>query len=871
MSQKWLRSKQWDDEHIPRALWPVKFVLRALSSIPLAVVLLSLVAVYGTLASVPVGMLAQIPTYLIIIALFALVVVVGVGLPILLIRRGLAIAGAGPAHRFPVLVIAAIGLAVASVYLWQTALWPRLRFDPGSGTGLMLFADFCQQYRSTTLRRIPGMEMSELEFYAWWPLRVVLLLFVVNMVVATVRRIEFIFPNIGVLTVHTGIVTIALGSIFYQGAKQEGDMLLRAGPPDDSGRATPGQIEDGFYDREEAVLWLASGARYEQRPVPGLPRYNDYALNVLGTMSPNEAARSTDRGRSLEILLETPPTLAAGDSALPAGFDVSIVGFASYANLQRDYVAAEKAPWASLPTDAPNPLRLIELISTIPDEATGTTTPRHIGEFRFLPVQPAMRYSTLSDAASIEYTRESSESRWRDLTTPTPPGAAHALIVEVPGSGARQVIPIEPGAKASVAGYGLEVQQLLPQPPFPIITPGYENAASSVAIVRVTPPDGPSFSRWVYSRFPEISQDMLDETNDRGMPKRRDPDPAIRLSYIDATRLRVHIEETAVAATPGDGNDPVVRAVIRAPWSPAPNVVDSLKTGSLIPVAPLLSLKLGERYARAVSVETPTVVPDSERERDSIGSRRSAAIAVRVRETATGWSRTVWVPFTMYLGIDTSTERRITLPDGRPLTLVFGRRRYELPGLSLQLAAFEMIPYPHSDTPRDYKSDLIARHQWRGANTITTESTSLNNPLKTSPFFWSPKRSWIGNALDWTMIRFSPLQYKFSQVGWDQSGWTNTTRLVEQGQLARPYARFTILGVGNNPGIYVIAAGAVMMSVGIPWAFYVKPWILKRRKKKLQAALAAGMPARSAVQSRNGARPARAGATLSASSHGGHQ
>jgi hypothetical protein len=55
---------------------------------------------------------------------------------------------------------------------------------------------------------------------------------------------------------------------------------------------------------------------------------------------------------------------------------------------------------------------------------------------------------------------------------------------------------------------------------------------------------------------------------------------------------------------------------------------------------------------------------------------------------------------------------------------------------------------------------------------------------------------------------------------------------------ARPVSRWTILGVGNNPGIYVIATGAVMMGVGIPWAFYIKPLLVRREKKKIQERLA---------------------------------
>ena len=55
MSAKWVRSQQWDDRHLTGALWPVKIVVRLFSWISTAIVLLSCVAIYGILASVPIG------------------------------------------------------------------------------------------------------------------------------------------------------------------------------------------------------------------------------------------------------------------------------------------------------------------------------------------------------------------------------------------------------------------------------------------------------------------------------------------------------------------------------------------------------------------------------------------------------------------------------------------------------------------------------------------------------------------------------------------------------------------------------------------------------------------------------------------------
>jgi hypothetical protein len=839
MSQKWIRSRKWDDEHIPRALRPLKALLRAFSSIPLAVVLLSLVAVYGTLASVPIGLIALIPTWVLYGA--SLVVVLGLAtvVPMVLVLRGLRGVGVGGAGRFVIGLAGGAVLAAGTVWLWYKGVWPALRFDPRTGSGVRFFAEFVQANKSVMVRRLPILEMSELEFYAWWPLKLILGVFVVNMVVATVRRIEFTFVNLGVLTVHTGIVTLALGSIYYQALKEEGDMLLLAGQPDSSGKPAPGRPEAAFYDNTRVALWVSEdgGERWQQLPLEGVPRYNDYNLGALGLEGLGAGNEEYDRGRTLSL-----PLQQRGSANLPA---MRIVGYAQYAELANRWVSARHLGWGGGEGRGGSggggiPIRQVALVQ---HGAGGADGPPAIS---LRPTQPAGRVIEMGGLLGIEYTPGMSAERWADLSSELPPGTRHALVVEVKGGeGAppfRAVYPVENGTEIAVGdtGYRLLVRELMSRPPFPIITRGYEGARSSVAIVRVTPPEPKAwFDRWVYHRFPEIGQDMSSERNAQGMPLRRDMDPAIRIGYIDASISQVYLDEVA-----GGEGERKARALLR-PAGGAARVVEDLATGSSVQIAPNASLRLGERCEDGVEVEIPMPVPPAERDGKLVGTHQRAAIALELSGATTGgegWKRVVWVPFTQYIHISQELTRAVELPDGRTLRLAFGRLRRELPGLALQLVDFEMIPYPGSDVPRDYRSDLSILRLGGSVREMSHEvkPTSLNEPLLVRvPFRAREGVPWVASAIGRLVSVVAPVQYKFSQAGWDAEGWRETAAAAARGELPRAYARYTILGVGNNPGIYVIAAGAVMMSLGIPWAFYVKPLLVRRRKKRIQSELAA--------------------------------
>ncbi len=876
MSAKWRRSLAWDDRFFPGWAAPAKWTLRAFSSIWLAVVLLVLVSLYGILASVPIGLLALIPTWAVYIGTVLLAVLVVAVLPAGVSWTVLAPRSRGLAFASTVLTF--LILTPLAAWLWHRYAWPSLHFDPATGEGVRFFADFSAAHESVTLRHLPGFEMSELEFYSWWPMRLLLLGFVINMTVATFRRIEFNFKNIGVLTVHAGIVTIALGSVYYQALKKEGDTILIAGSFDESlGRPGIGVPQRMFYDNTHMALYVDQFRGWQQRPIAGVPRYNAY--NLTAGVPDREGGGPatlwdlTERTRRLDLSEETGRALRVRAPDVPASENVrlivdedlrfEIVGYAPYAAPERDWRRAPEPTGPNRPLSfRPNPLQVIELMSRLEDES-GRVPEGPVFRFALLPNDPAHRISS-NQVIALEMTRDMPESRWRDLSQRHPSGPGPMLVIEIPseeegGRPTRRVLPAAPEVPIQLAGFRIEVQELHAEPPFPIVTEGYAGASTDVAIVRVTTPTGETFDRWVYHAFPEISQDLLDPGDASAeaammSPSRRTADESIlRLGYVPHTGLRVYFDEVTTGQTPR------VRAIVRDPDGGV-RVFDPLpEDGVLRDAVPLIDFRLGERWAHTEVFDRPVPVPENERDRSFTGTHEQAMFAVQVSGTIRGrrpgeasseWSEIRWVPFTRYLGLQgEENARRFDLPDGRRVRIAVGRRQHPLPGFQLRLIDFEMIAYDHRGAPRDYQSMVRVEPVEDRFSFMRTGSgsgfeafehvTRLNAPLTAPHNVYDAPNPVVG-VLRRLVTGVSPNQYKFSQAGWDRANWEETQRLADQGLLDRPYAMFTILGVGNNPGIHVIALGGIMMGVGIPWAFYLKPYLVRREKQRLAEAAARG-------------------------------
>ena len=110
-----------------------------------------------------------------------------------------------------------------------------------------------------------------------------------------------------------------------------------------------------------------------------------------------------------------------------------------------------------------------------------------------------------------------------------------------------------------------------------------------------------------------------------------------------------------------------------------------------------------------------------------------------------------------------------------------------LPG-ALQVEKAEYLTYPGSAVPKDFRCEVLVA----AGGTARRETLSLNNPIRLGPY----------------------------QIG--QGSWLPTPEAPTR----------IVFIVASRPGLPIIWFGLTMVSLGFPYAFYVKPILLRRRRGK---------------------------------------
>jgi hypothetical protein len=200
------------------------------------------------------------------------------------------------------------------------------------------------------LRQWRPFEMTEFEWFHWWPFNLLILLICANLIVTTIRRIRFNVINLGVWTIHTGIVILCIGSVIYFARKVEGDAPIArrqvvatvetpSGPKRVSLTAAPGnravleaggatwsleiasidpswEIRSGDDAGRDAysvnVLVNGPGGRFMRQLLAGYPSYTEDVLFTDDAEQPMQrAVKATGKplvDETLQLALDYEPT-----------------------------------------------------------------------------------------------------------------------------------------------------------------------------------------------------------------------------------------------------------------------------------------------------------------------------------------------------------------------------------------------------------------------------------------------------------------------------------------------------------------------------------------------------------------------------------
>ncbi|MFQ5462821.1 MAG: hypothetical protein ACE5E5_09365 [Phycisphaerae bacterium] len=716
------------------------------------------------------------------------------------------------------------------------------------------------------VRQLPALEMTEFEWFHWWPFDVLVALFCINMTVVTVQRIPFRLVNYGVWTIHTGIVVLVLGSYIYFGTKVEGDTAVfrrqvviqvpgaseareivalpgnKVSAAGDGGTwhfevfdtnteaealnaanevvkayevsvmVTPPEgerflrylyagLEDftrdlipgmGFASnaigrrlvKEDLSMRLAyqptttfhvmdtwalyvrrrGDGTWVQRPISGLPRYNDrIGSRDMVFLEPG----STLPLRPIDLEVPPPP---GGDVLSEA--TVRITGYLRYAQMRQQWREGASflnpvLQFTALVTGGES--QGFELVALDPNQ---NTTPGGGAEFIWLE----------------------DKSQLADLPTNTTP----QLDIEVTATGKKFSVAIGEDAAIGRDGpflpiEGTDFKYRIVAVPDRLTIPGSERTVS-VAMVEVESPEGrftrmvadqPGMTKDLHSTGDEASADPHGRTSTK-------PDERLTMTYTPSGPRFMFVGHP-------DGSVTFIH-------NGAKERLDTRE----VHVGETIRLEQGafridDLLTNAKREVKPYIVPKSRRRRN-MGEIFSM---IRLEIGSGARVESHWVPFNQYAFPDDQFRYsgrfayepiEFSLADGRRAEVLFSRRQLPLPH-PVALDSFELDEHAGGysgsvATIRNYLSSLRFLDQGRWSEPI---QISVNSPTENGGYWyfqstWDPPRGKAGGGMN-----------------------------------------YTGLGVGNRNGVYIQLAGSCIAVAGMFFAFYIKP-ILRRRRAQLARA-----------------------------------
>lgn len=689
---------------------------------------------------------------------------------------------------------------------------------------------------------LPGVrayfEMNDLAFFNAWPLRVLMVLLVSTLATITWTRIPFTPPRYGVWMVHVGIVVLIYGMFLYYSFKVEGLTLVPMG-----------QTATHFYLNNERALYMrVSNAPMQTEDLPSLPRYHAYAPRLgnegslaakdLKGITPIVSMRDEKTGR----LIPKPLNAALG---LPELVKVDVVEYWPYAKVVSSPLVEPGVESVGVKLQWEEPAeqgsqdggKLVdgqmaggeaagggkgrEKASENAGENTGEngggSAAKDEGQAgaagggsreamvagggsgaggklktHWLVAGEDGQSGAFINDNEVEVRQVTAEERKQII------GALehmHTLTVNVGDE--KQVLHVSPGRSYEVGktGYTLTVESF--DPAFPAMN----KEVVPLLTVMVKSP-GQEFRRQLIPGRDKPTDWKLGVAGAGPLGARQSAplDETLKVDYAFSDPMQL---------VPRDG---LTRQVILAEGqgltllgsalSSPPTVTEFADGKGQVELADHEGRKqtIHFTYQAGVHIVHRIVpVPMEQRERDEAGLNQ----VVMVRVSMGDWSEELPVTYRQFAMEQPWDDVSVKL-HGTPYRLQFalGNASQFLPA-QVTLEKFELVNYPggsvnNTDLFRDFQShirvDELDENDMQRVVSSREAVAKLNSPVYFGGF---------GDSY-WTLF----------QAQWDR----------EQ--------RFTVLGVGNRPGVWVMLGGSILMAVGLLWAFYLKPVLVARMKAR---------------------------------------
>lgn len=722
------------------------------------------------------------------------------------------------------------------------------------------------------VRQQPWFELTEYQWFQWWPFQMLIGLICTTLVTTTIRRIPFKPANYGVWMIHTGIITLSLGSVWYFSTKFEGDAPIARR---NVVIQIPGQPAQRIVARvgNQAVI-DAAGSRYSFE---------------VSNIDPNWELRSgTDAGETtyaVSVLVRTPKQTFIRQL------------LAGYPQYTEDVIPGEgravKVTGQKLVDDTID-LRLeydpVEFLYLVQSDALYV---REVGERGWVerPINGLPKYN--------EYLA-SYEEVW-PIVGKRPP--LRPLKIRVPAVADNDPLPELAFTVGSYLRYAATIDRRIPGgnqlDPFlkaRLVTD--DGAAPRLDMVAFDPArnsfaEGFAVFRWVedQSQFDEIhrqSQGVLDvSVPDQGASLRVDvaetpvgsdapfreiegTDYAFRIvetrdrlqadargSFLSVALLDIRTSERTVrrwvfdraemtrdnildeaTGTPVEfeldrgisiqyrpaaaitfvaGPDEADLRVIIVNSATGESRIERVQRGSRVALNAALTLAIDEYAAYSRMAQKPYIVPPSQRQRELDLSLRM--IRLELPGPPGGPPASYWLPFHPY-AYESEADAfvralyeptRIALSDGREFEVLYARRRMKLAApIVLERFNVEYHVGGFSGDNRSVKNwQSVLRFQRPDGAFTDEEAVAVNAPVEY-------RGMW------------------FFQKAWDPP--------TPGGRGGGPSAglNHTVLGVANREGVLVQLFGCCLAVLGMLYAFYVKPIIKRKQQQSVYQAVAAG-------------------------------